>query len=179
MQLSQHDVNKDRALWKKAKALYMSAFPKYERVPWWILCLNAHRKNVDVTAWMDGEQFCGLTVSVTVEGMHFLMFFAVEESLRGKGCGSAILTELRNTHPSVSLNIELLEEDAPNYQQRLDRFRFYGKNGFYNTGWHVWEIGGEFLVLSTRQELDVTAYKKIFKRFSFGLWDVKLKKEET
>ena len=178
MQLTTVDLTKDPALRRRARELYLRAFPREERLPWPIMLLNARRAGIDLTAFLDGEVFCGFTSSVTVGELHFLLFFAVEDELRGKGYGSAILSAIKGKHPQVVLNVEPLVEDAPNLQERKNRFAFYGKNGFFDTGWHVWEVGGMFRVLSTRQELDVPAYKKIFRKLTLGLWDVKLKKAE-
>jgi len=168
------DINKSPTLCRRAKALYHTAFPKEERLPWWLLRLNARRSGIDLTAFMDGDTFCGFTASATVENMHFLLFFAIPEDLRGRGYGSAILSQLRQTYETVTLNVELLDETAPNYPQRLRRFAFYRKNGFFDTGYHVWEVGGKFRVLSTDAALDVAQYKKIFKKLSMGIWNVKL-----
>lgn len=172
------DITKDKRLAREAKKLYIEAFPKEERIPWWLLMLNSRRKDVDLTAWMDGDTFCGLTASVTVEGLHFLLFFAVAQPLRGKRYGSQILTRLRHTYETVVLNVETLDPTAPNYPQREKRFGFYGKNGFFDTGYHVWEVGGKFRVLSTRQQLDVPAYKKVFKKLTLGIWNVRLEREK-
>lgn len=174
MHLTQIDITKNKAISRKAKALYLRAFPKEERLPWWILWLNAHRKGVDLTAFMDGEQFCGFTSSVTVEGMHFLLFFAIEASLRRKGYGSAVLSQLRQEYPSVTLNVELLIPSATNLQERKNRIAFYRKSGFVDTGYHVWEVGGKFRVLSTVPSLEVKTYKRIFRKLSLGFWNVKI-----
>ena len=179
MKITTIDINKNAAIQKEAKALYHSAFPKEERLPWWLLRLNARRQGIDLTAFLDGDRFCGFTASVTVAGMHFLLFFAIEESLRGNGYGSAILSKLRQDHPAVSLNIELLTTDAPNLEQRQKRFDFYQKNGFYDTCYHVWEVGGKFRVLSTDPILDKKAYKRIFRKLSLGFWNVKLEKADS
>jgi GNAT superfamily N-acetyltransferase len=170
------DLNHAPQLCKQAKALYHSAFPREERLPWWLLRLNARRSGIDLTAFLDGDTFCGFTASVTAENMHFLLFFAIPDDLRGKGYGSAILSQLRQTYEVVTLNVELLDEAAPNYSQRLQRFAFYRKNGFFDTGYHVWEVGGKFRVLGTDPQLDVAAYKKAFKKLSMGVWNVKLEK---
>ena len=74
------------------------------------------------------------------------------------------MASLRQTYPCIVLNVEPLEETAPNYQERVNRFAFYRKNGFVDTGYHVWDVGGMFRVLSTQRELDVAQYKKIFKK---------------
>ncbi len=176
MNLTTKDITKDKALTQKAKALYLRAFPREERLPWWILCLNSRRKDIDLTAFLDGDTFCGFTASVTVEGMHFLLFLAIDDDLRGTGCGTAILHKLRQEHPCIALNVEIWDPQAPNFAQRQQRFHFYGKNGFFDTGWHVWEVGGMFRVLATRRELDIDAYRRVFRRISFNFWRVCLEK---
>lgn len=157
-----------------AKALYISAFPKEERLPWFVLRLQALRRGIELTAWMDGDTFCGFTSAVTLEGMHFVLFLAIAPSARGKGYGSAILTHLSNAHQCVVLNIEPLDPQADNYPQRLQRMAFYQKNGFYDTGWYVWEVGGKFRVLSTEETLDEARYRRIFRKLTLGIWNVKL-----
>lgn len=175
MELQAVDLNYAPGLRKQAKALYLTAFPKEERLPWWVLRLNALRKGIDLTGWAEGEKLCGFTASVTVEDLHFLLFFAISEDLRGKGYGSSILQMLQKQHNTVVLNVELLDPTAENYEQRKRRFAFYRRNGFVDTFYHVWEVGGKFRVLSTDPVLDVLQYKKIFKKLTFGLWDVKLR----
>lgn len=176
MKLTKVDINQNRLLQTQAKKLYMQAFPKEERLPWWLLRLNAKRSGVDLTGYMEGDRFCGFTASVSVDGMHFLLFFAICQELRGQGYGSAVLTQLRQEYPAVSLNIELLIPTAPNLEERQKRFAFYRKNGFFDTGYHVWEVGGKFRVLSTASCLDEAAYKQIFRKLSLGFWNVKLEK---
>ncbi|MBO5954219.1 MAG: GNAT family N-acetyltransferase [Oscillospiraceae bacterium] len=178
MGLKTCDVNQDKQLCQQAKALYLRSFPREERIPWWLLRLNSRRKGIDLTAWMDEDIFCGFTASVTVEGMHFVLFLAIEPALHSQGYGTAILTALRLEHACVCLNVELLDPTADNYAQRQRRFAFYDRNGFADTCYHVWEIGGKFRVLSTQAELDTHRYKKVFKKLTFGLWDVKLLRAE-
>ncbi len=178
MNITTADITKDKTLARQAKALYLSAFPKEERLPWWILSLNARRRDIDLTAFLADGRFCGFTASVTVEGLHFLLFFAVAEELRGQGYGSAILAAIQAAHPRVTLNVEPLLPDAPNLSQRQQRFAFYGKNGFFDTGWYVWEVGGMFRVLSTERVLDPAQYRKVFRKLTFGVWTVRLEQAE-
>jgi len=177
MYLKKVDVNRDKDLRKQVKALYLTSFPKYERMPWPVLRLNALRKGIDLTAYMEGETLRGFAASATVENLHILLFFAVEGTSRGQGWGSKILSAVQEEHKNVVLNIECLEPEAPNYEERLRRFAFYRKNGFHDTFWHVWEVGGKFRVLSTDPKLDVNGYKALFRKLSFGFWNVKLKEE--
>lgn len=179
MKLHTIDVNTDPTARRMTKALYHRAFPDEERLPWWLLRLNSTRQGIDLTAWMVGKKFLGFTSSATVEGLHFLLFFAVAEDCQGQGYGSAILQAIRTQHPAVVLNIELLDPAAPNYPERIRRFAFYQKNGFRDAHYHVWEVGGKFRVLSTQLPLDVTRYKQIFRKLTLGLWDVKLQKADN
>ena len=176
MELQAIDINQNPRICRLARELYLRAFPKEERLPWWLLRLNAWRRGIDLTAYMNGDEFCGFTASVTVDGMHFLLFFAIAEHRRGQGYGSAVLQMLRQTYDAVTLNVELLLPDAPNLRERENRLAFYQKNGFFDTGYHVWEVGGEFLILSTDPDLDIPRYKQIFRKLSLGFWDVRIEK---
>ena len=171
------NIHHNKKWGKAAKDLYLSAFPKEERLPWWILWCNSLRPGIDLTAWTDNGEFCGFTYSVTVNGLHFLLFFAVEENRRGMGYGSAILSQLKETYGTVVLNVEPLIPEAPNYPQRLSRFAFYEKNGFHDTEYDVWEVGGKFRILSTDPHLQVALYKQLFKKLTFGVWNVKVRKD--
>ena len=154
------------------KALYHSAFPKEELLPWWILRLVTVPKCVELTGYYDAKTFCGFTHTTTTENVVFVMFFAVREDLRGQGYGSAILTHLKENNPGkqIVLNVERIDVPADNMEQRLQRLRFYEKNGFYDTGYNIAEVGGVFRVLSTGKTLDTKAYLRAFAKMSLGLW---------
>ena len=157
---------------KEIKRLYVSAFPKEERLPWWILRCLSMRKGAAITGYYDGNAFCGFTFTASHGKILFVMFFAVNEDIRDKGYGSAILDFLKSKNPgkSIILNVELLEERASNYNERVRRIKFYEKNGFYDTKHNIDEVGGTFRVLSTEQKLDAKAYQRVFQALSFGVW---------
>ncbi len=160
------------------RRLYHTAFPKYEQMPWWLLRLLSLGRDVGVDGYYAGECLCGFTFSVATEQVLFILFLAVHEDRRGQGFGSAILTKLKEDYPgrAIVLNVELLDPEADNYQQRLRRMRFYGKNGFFDTGYDVDEVGGTFRVLSTTQQLDQKAYLGAFAKLSFGFWKPYIRK---
>lgn len=169
MNLRTVDTRTDAALSEQVRQLYYRAFPKEEQLPWWMLQMHIRRKGFRLTAFLDGDTFCGFTYSITGENMHFLLFFAVEEHLRGKGYGSAILNLLKEEYGTVILNIEPLSEDAPNALERQNRYSFYRHNGFRDTGYNSWDIGGIFRVLSSTGTLELDAYERLFARLTFGL----------
>ena len=163
---------------EKIKALYVNAFPKEERLPWWIVKLLTLGKDTEVTAYYDGDIFCGFTFSASYGEVLFVLFLAVDEAYRGMGYGSAILAQLKQNNPgsTILLNVELLDPKADNYAQRLQRMAFYQKNGFYDTGYDIDEVGGTFRVLATEPAPDMDAYLQVFRHMSLGLWRPPIRK---
>ena len=172
MSIKAIDVSKNKDARSKVKALYLSSFPKEELVPWWLLRFVSTRKSITITAYYDDDLFCGFTHSVELDDLYFVTFFAVDANNRGKGYGSAILTHLKEKGKPIALNVEPMTDDAPNPEERANRLAFYYKNGFFDTGYDVKEIGGVFRILSTNQALNVKSYKKVFRKMSFGFWNV-------
>lgn len=154
------------------RRLYHTAFPKEEQMPWWVLRLVSLRRDMGVEGFYEGNLLRGFTYSVATEDVLFLLFFAVSDECRGQGWGSTILTQLKEEYPgrTIVLNVELLDPKAENYDQRLRRMRFYKKNGFFDTGFDIDEVGGTFRVLATREQLDVHAYLRAFAKLSYGFW---------
>lgn len=166
---------------REIKKLYLSSFPKEERLPWWVLRLLTIRKGTNITAYYENDLFCGFTYDITEGDILFVMFFAVAGEIRGKGYGSAILDYLKNSHPDkeIMLHIEPLDETADNYPDRKRRFNFYQNNGFFDTEYDVDEVGGTFYVLSTTPTFDEKSYLQVFRKMSFGLWQPVLRKRQS
>ena len=160
------------------KSLYRAAFPREEQLPWWLLRLWNALGRGDLTAFYDADAFCGFTFSATQGDILYVMFFAVADEIRGQGYGSAILDHLKQTNPgkTILLNVELLDETAPNYDQRIRRMGFYRKNGFCDTGFNIREVGGVFRVLSSTSRMDAQAYQRVFMKLSYGFWKPKITK---
>ena len=163
---------------REVRGLYVSSFPKEERLPFFALRALTLRVGCDITAYYDGDTFCGFTYNATRGDVLYLMFFAVNGALRGKGYGSAILSYLKEQYPgkAIVLNIALLDPDAENYDDRVRRLRFYEKNGFHDTCYNIDEVGGTFRILSTAKEFDPDAYLAVFKWLSFGVWRPRITK---
>lgn len=169
MPLHAMPISRNAAMRKAVKHIYLSSFPKEERLPFPLLRALTVGRGVDLTAYTDGEKVLGFTYTIAADDILFVLFFAVEETYRGKGVGSAILAELKAKSRAVVLNIEPLDPHAENYEERCQRFRFYEKNGFFDTGRDIREVGGVFRVLSTNQTIDI---KKVFRKIAFGRFKV-------
>lgn len=165
---------------KAIRQLYHTAFPKEEQMPWGLVRLLSLRRGISVDGYYHGDCLCGFTFSASTDDTLFILFLAVPDGLRGQGWGSALLQQLKNTYPNhtIVLNVEPLDSAAENYAQRLERMRFYEKNGFFDTQYDIDEVGGTFRVLSTRPELDVAAYLRVFRKLSYGFWKPYIRRGE-
>jgi len=149
--------------------------------------INEHLWSEEKQSYMDS-----LDEFVAQDANTFAILFGVADEKRaeaaletmkkrlGSPYGSAILDHIKKSKPQkdILLNVELLDETADNYGQRVRRFKFYQKNGFFDTGYNIDEVGGTFRVLSTRPTFEVRAYQRAFQKITLGLWKPKITKVE-
>lgn len=115
------------------KQIYLNSFPEDERAPFGMLARKAAKKNVDWFAILDGDKCIGFFYNVLYkEDLVYLFYFAIDESQRGRGYGSAALSALKREYRGkrLFLAMEEMNEDADNFAQRLARKEFYEFNGF-------------------------------------------------
>lgn len=110
-----------------------------------LLRLRAWSSYVHFLAYYDGDDFCGFTYTVENEDMVFVLYLAVNDEIRSKGYGTAILTDLkaRASGRGVALNIEPLDPHAANSEQRERRLEFYRRNGFVSTDYNLIDGGDQ------------------------------------
>ena len=101
---------------QEIRRLYTTAFPRQERAPLAFLFHRAKRGKADFQAVFDGETFVGLTLVAGTNDIVTLMFFAIEDAVRGRGYGSRILRAVQQKYHGkrLFLNIEPLDPAAPN-----------------------------------------------------------------
>lgn len=116
-------------------ALYRSAFPTIERIPYGDLHRYTEEGLSDFGALLDGETFVGLYFIMRQAGASCLLYFAVRGDLRGRGYGSAALALLGELYPEgLFLFVEEPDAGRPGNDLRLSRIRFYEKNGLADAG---------------------------------------------
>ena len=135
------DLKQNKNFIKNAKELYNSAFPSNERMPFNLLMLKAKGSNVTFWAVVDDGVFKGLTYTVWYNDIVFIFYLAVAKSERGNGIGTQILSLIKQEFPNcrLVLNIEALDENSDNNDERIRRREFYVKNGFFSAGYNVRE----------------------------------------
>ena len=102
--------------------------------------------------------------------MIFIMFLAVDESLRTKGYGSAILKEIKNRYPDkkIMVSIEPCDDSAPDIEVRKRRKAFYRKNGYGETGYIIKLSGVVQEIMITNGDFDKKEFLLFFIFYSNG-----------
>lgn len=124
------------------------AFPAHERVPMrWLTQNDGH----ELLAVLEDGAFCGFISLLTRGDLCHILFFAIEEDVRGRGLGSRALTLLREHKPNVRLiaDVEAIDEKAANAPQRERRQRFYLRQGYRPTGIRYRWRGEDYVILAS------------------------------
>lgn len=158
--------------------LLKTAFPRNEQIPVWILQLLAFRRGVHFRAFYDEAQFCGVLYMAEDDKYIFVLYLAIHAKVQSKGYGSMILHWLRgHSSKNIVLNVEAEDPSAENANQRESRIRFYSRNGITDTGYLFQDTGEIYSVLASDCDSFIPQeYERLLKRFSFGLYQKRLRK---
>lgn len=161
--LTIHDVN-----FSKVVDLYKEAFPGAQRIPAWLLRYKLKKGKTGFNVLYKDDTWIGLIYATEYEDIVFVQFLAISELFRSDGYGSKVMDSMRDMHSGnrIVLNIEVLDEQADNYQQRIKRKAFYEKNGFSSSGYIVKEPAErlEMLIVGgsiSKEEIEAM-YKNLF-----------------
>lgn len=156
---------------REIKNLYISAFPKVERKPFWLMMLNQKRGKMKIFYLRDNNEFAGLAVMAEYNDRALLLYFAIAENKRSCGYGSKALKMLMKRYEKKRfyLEIESTKKECGNKEIRLRRKSFYMKNGMVETGLNVNLFGVEMEVLSNGAFLDYDEYIEPYEK-NFGKW---------
>ena len=179
MGLSRQKVNLFSKSYEDVKKLYLTAFPAVERLPYFPLVLNAHRRLANFYAYYDKDNFVGLVYLLENEEVIYLFFLAINPNIRSRGYGSAILQDIRNLAGKrpIILAMEPLDKTAENYHQRVKRVAFYEKNGFNITDYYYHEGTEVYQVMATDASLNIQVVEKLTKKAVLGLIAISFEKK--
>lgn len=135
----------------KIEELYLNSFPDDERFPFWILEECSNENNSDLYAIIDNDKLIGMCYIVNCGDAYYLMYLAVEPSLRNQNYGSQILMNLKEKYKTLFLSV-----DKPIDNISIKRKNFYLRNGFYDTNKFYEDIGVNYEVLCTNAEYEIT-----------------------
>ena len=109
------------ALDEQVRALYESAFPLEEQIPYGDLMILMDKMPLDFTAYYDDGEFVGFTIVYQRKTFNWFWYFAVRSGLRGKGLGQQILTMLIEEYKDCTniLDMESPDQGAAEAEVRL------------------------------------------------------------
>lgn len=164
------DIKDDRICEKQVKNLYKEAFPKEEKMPIWCLKGLVRKNRAIFYGIYDKEKFVGLVYLIFYEDIVFLFYFAIEKELRGQGYGSQVLKAIQEKYAKykIILNIEEVDKNSDNYEQRYKRKLFYHKNGFQdlNCTFKEGKVAYEMLYYhKENRKVSIEEYKELMREY--------------
>lgn len=158
-----------REHWKVIRNLYQSAFPDYEKKPFWLIRLKNMQGKADVWYIEEEDRFVGLGITMSAPGLILLDYFAIDEKLRGRGYGSKALRALQEQYADrrFFLEIESIFDECDNVEQRMRRKEFYLRNGMTEMKMMVNLFGTDMEVLGYNCKLEFERYKTVYE-YTYG-----------
>ncbi|WP_169718365.1 GNAT family N-acetyltransferase [Paenibacillus massiliensis] len=155
----------------RLQELYEGAFPEEERVPMWILLWRAKKNHIHFKAFYDEHTFVGFTYLIVFKDITFVFYLAIDNQIRSKGYGSQVLTKIKEMYPNnrIILNIEAVEEEASNHEQRTQRKSFYLRNGYQNSKLTISQFNQSYEVMVHGQDITKGELRGVFKSFMGSL----------
>ncbi|MGN7416038.1 GNAT family N-acetyltransferase [Paenibacillus sp. SAF-068] len=168
MSLKIEYVNKSFHEMNSLKELYDGAFPEEEKLPMWFLLWKARKSYIHFVAFYDDLQFIGFTYLIEYKDTTFIFYLAIDTKNRSKGYGSQILSKIKEMYPNnrIILNIEVIDEAASNYEQRVSRKRFYVKNGYRSSNRTISQFNQSYEVMIHGKDLVEDELRSMLKLFA-------------
>ncbi len=155
---------------RKMKKLYVEAFPKAERRPWWLIAKKRQQGLSDVWAVTADGEFAGMAVTLNCNDRVLLDYFATEARRRGNGIGAAALDLLQKTYADklFLLEVETTKKPSPEHDLRARRKNFYLRCGMVEMPDYSANLFGvEMEILTTGDRLSFEKYHEIYET-AFG-----------
>lgn len=139
----------EKQQWQEIKKIYLEAFPKRERKPYFMLRHAVRRKKATVMAAVENGQLLGFTALIPYHDMVMVDYLAVSSKIRSNGTGSRLLQNILKQFPDkkIVLLIERPDTAADNTEQRIARRRFYLKNSFVSSDIFITGASGDMEIL--------------------------------
>lgn len=165
MSLHTEPITQQGRFWAQVNALAKEAFPPEEYLAPSELVKMARTDDFDFLALLDGETFVGFMVVKTYKSMTYLFFLAIDPTHRGRGYGSRAIETLKAEYPNMShvVDFEMLDDTAPNREQREKRRSFYLRNGYRETGLFLTYYGVDYEVFCMGDSFAIDTFKELMK----------------
>ena len=163
------NTNKKSKNYKKVKEIYYEAFPKHEQIPLFLLNYKIKTKKSSFMEIYDENKIIGMAYIATYKNIAYIFFLAIDKNARGSGYGGKVLEAIKEKYKgyNILLNIENIDKNAENYEQRIKRKKFYIKNGFKDLDYTLTKLEYIYEVLGYGENIKKQDYNEIMEYF-FG-----------
>lgn len=150
--------------------IYIDSFPKNERMPFPMMVAMSKLWNTDFWAFYDKDTLCGFIYLAHNRKIVFVMFLAVDKTIRSNSYGSAILQEIQYKYPDkkIIISIEPCDKNTPDIELRVRRKDFYLRNGYRETGYRMKLNGVVQEIIIRNGEFDKKQFRTFFAVYSNG-----------
>ncbi len=159
-------INYKKEYYEQVNNIFEKSFPIEERYK----TLNELIKspNTQLYCLIDNDNVIGFIYLIIYEDMIFILYLAIDNNYRSKGCGSFLLKWCLENYSdkTIYLNIEEVDTHFKDYKTRKKRLDFYHKNGFYLTKYLSEEEKIKFNILSNKLEINLNRYKLLDKKIA-------------
>lgn len=162
-------LNTNQKPWKEIKEIYLEAFPKSERKPFFTVRHSVKKGKAQLLTAMDNGILQGFVMVIPYGNMVMVDYLAVSGKIRSRGTGSNIMQEVckRFSDKKIVLLIEKLDDNAENKEQRIARRKFYLKNGFTSSDIYITGYSGNLEVLNYGGTVSPQEYMDL-QRYALG-----------
>ena len=159
---------------KGLKEIYKEAFPREEKIPFWMLKMLTRDGRGEFYGVYDHEELIGLVYNVYYKDIIYISYLAIDDTKRGAGYGGRILQTIQKKYSDsrIFLCIEEMDPNAENYEQRVRRKAFYESNGFKMLPFQVKEgivMYDAMCVAGREPEITRKECDELMKHY-FGMW---------
>jgi len=161
-------IRKNTKLSEEVKRVYVATFPKDEQTSFETLLDHADDESVRFIACYEQEVLVSFVFYVDTADGIFVLFFAVNPRLQGKGYGRTICRDLFGTRlaeKTVMFDIEDPEQGTEDAGNRMRRLTYYEQLGMRRTKYRIWNGDVMFRVMSSTGEGDVWRYMDFIDTF--------------
>lgn len=149
---------------KYIEELYLRAFPKEERKPFWLMLQKQAEGTMEILSIEEENAFLGLAIFAFDKDLALLDYFAISDEFRGQGIGSKALKALQKIYEGKRfvLEIETTKKPCRDLEMREHRKAFYLRNGLHTMNFDVILFGVEMEILANCEELTYEEYLDIY-----------------
>lgn len=159
---------------KGLKDIYKEAFPREEKIPFWMLKMLTRDGRGEFYGVYDHEELIGLVYNVYYKDIIYISYLAIDDTKRGAGYGGEFYRPFRKSTVTVVFSCvskRWIRRQRIN-EQRVRRKAFYESNGFKMLPFQVKEgivMYDAMCVADREPEITRKECDELMKHY-FGIW---------